>query len=105
MDTAGVFHAIKTSLDTTFVGPAAGYITALWGILRVTLPLVREWMAARREARANNDRRAPSFRIAYEYAVKQSIENYEVWEKERARLLAEVESLRQKLRKGGADES
>jgi hypothetical protein len=106
VETGDLLHAIRIALDTTFVGPAAGYITAIWGVIRVTLPVIREWIASRREDGQPDDRKTPSFRLAYEYAVKQNIENHETWENERTQLLshqsylmAEIESLKKQLKK------
>lgn len=113
METGDLLHAVRLALDTTYVGPGTGYVAAIFGIARVCLPIIREWIASRAEKQLEftKDGRTPSFRLAYELAVQQTLENHAAWERERLQLLAQqtyllakVKALEAQLNKDDANE-
>lgn len=106
MDISGALDAIKKAIDNTHLGNSTGIVAGIWGVIRVCMPVIREWIAARQTTadRLKNDN-AATYKVAFENAATQSIEDHDAWDKERARYESEIAALKSRRPSPGDNNS
>jgi hypothetical protein len=86
-------HTVGNAIDASNLGAYTGALTAVWGVIRVTAPIFREWLASRRTDTQRLNQDGPTFRAAFEVSAQKNIDDHKTWDHERAQLLDLVQSL------------